>query len=294
MWIFNQIIYLGPVGIIVECELINDKFYAYDIIQHNSKNVSNKPFCSRLKLLESLEGIWDRLLIKKFIRLTSDNYKRSIHDLVKDDNNCKQSIDNFPEIKPEYTIDGIIFTSANDSYMNTKFYKWKPVESMTIDFLAKLCPSTLLGISPYISKQDHDLYILFVGIYEKEFNSLGLEKIRDYKYIFPNHGTIREQKREKIYFPIQFAPSDNPMAYMFMYPKSNESIDNKVVELRYTSTGWELLRIRTDRDHDILNKNYYGNNYKVAELIWRNYSNPLTLDLLCSDIISLEDQFYLR
>jgi hypothetical protein len=297
MYIQPNILF-GPVGIIVECELIDGKFYAYDIIQYNNKNISNKPFSSRLELLKSLEGIWDRLLIKRFIRLTDNNYKQSIRDLAGIDN--KQSTEDLSETSfqsitsQEYTTDGIIFTSANDSYMNTKFYKWKPVESMTIDFLAKQCPPTLLGISPYISKEGYDLYLLFVGIYDKEFYGLGLEKIRDYKYIFPMHEQKYKKTRENIYFPIQFAPSDNPMAYIFMYPKSDESIDGKVVELRHIATGWELLRVREDRVNDVLNKNYYGNNYKVAELIWRNYSNPLTIDLLCSDIDSLENEFYFK
>jgi hypothetical protein len=261
---------------IIECEMINDKFYAYDIIQYSGKNILQRPFSARLILLESLAGIWDKLLIKKFIRLTSDNYKQTIRD--------------FLETNRGYDTDGIMFTSANDNYMNTKFYKWKPVELMTIDFLAKRCPSSLIGMAPYLSKEGYDLYLLFVGIYEKEFNSLGLEKIRDYRYIFPSY----ERGYEKTYFPIQFAPSDNPMAYMFMHPTSSESMDNKVIELRYTSAGWELLRIRADRDHDLINKNYYGNNFKVAELIWRNYSNPLTIDLLCADIDSFDDEIYFK
>jgi len=263
---------------IIECELVNDHFYAYDIIKYDGCNISKNSFSDRLERLKSLTGLWHRLSIKKFARLTNDNYKQTIQNFVIGS-------------KDGYNIDGIVFTSAKNNYMNTKFYKWKPVESMTIDFLAKRCPSSLLGITPYTCKEGHDLYLLFVGINAKEFSSLGLEKIRDYKYLFP---TLQES-----YFPIQFAPSDNPMVYMFHHSvytsngTSNDNIDGRVVELRWAD-GWKLVRIRADRDNDIVNKNYYGNNYTVAELIWRNYSNPLTLELLCSDIDVFESEFYFK
>ena len=43
---------------------------------------------------------------------------------------------------------------------------------------------------------------------------------------------------------------------------------------------WKLYRIREDREQDVKTGKYFGNNYRIAEITWRNYQNPLTLELL--------------
>lgn len=258
---------------IIECELIDGVFYAFDIIKYDGLSCVNKIFDARLKLMTNLMGIWNKLVIKNFVKLTKENYSTQIK-ITKN-------------IKHIYEVDGIIFTSCNDFYVNTKFYKWKPMKNMTIDFVAKKCPVNLLGVSPYIVKPGRELYILFSGIKLDEFKKFNMTKMQYYNTMFPTH--------DGNYFPIQFSPSDSPNAYLFWHPISSDEItlDNKIIELRY-STEWELVRVRADRVSEFQTKNYFGNNFKVAELIWRNYSNPLTLRAMCSNIESLHKNSYFK
>lgn len=262
---------------IIECELIDGVFYAFDILKYDGYDCVDKPFTERLKLMYMMSNIWDKLIIKNFVRLTMDNYSTQIRSWSK--------------LSNVYNIDGIIFTSANDTYKYTKYYKWKDIKNMTIDFVARKCPSKLLGIYPYIVKPDTDLYLLFSGIKLTEYNKFNMKKVQYYNTMFPSH--------DGAYFPIQFSPSDNPNAYLFWYKKndgndSNDSdLDNKIVELLYEDE-WKLIKIRNDRIAEFQTKNYFGNNFKVAELIWRNYSNPLTINLLCAKLESFSNDFYFK
>lgn len=270
-------IYFSLGETIIECEMINDKFYAFDILKYDGVITSDKTFNERIKFLHMIANTWDNLVIKDFVQLTKDNYA--------------QSIKSFITANKIYETDGIIFTSANASYKSTKFYKWKDVKNMTIDFLVKKCPNNLLGISPYINKEGMDLYILFSGITYNEYMKFNLNKIKYYNEIFISH-------IGKDYFPIQFSPSDNPMAYLFWQPNVAK-LDDKIVELRVIYDNnqqfqWELVRIRDDRIDDVKKKNYYGNHFKVAELIWRNYSNPLKIEDLCTSLEDFSKNFYFK
>lgn len=276
-------IYFNIGETIVECELIDGIFYAFDILKYDGVDCINKNFENRLKILTMLtdEGdSWGKLKIKEFIKLSKETYQNDIREFVKDLQ------------KRDYYCDGIIFTSISHIYKSTKFYKWKPPLDMTIDFIAKKCPNELLGCNPYKSKEGYDLYLLFSGITLKEYKKLNMKTMDKYKTIFSS------RQNNATYFPIQFSPSDNPIAYLFWHPSNSEfgNLDNKIVELRLQKecNTWELIRIREDRVNDFKKKNYFGNNFRVAELIWRNYSNPLTLDLICSDISDLSTEFYFR
>jgi SAM-dependent methyltransferase len=253
---------------IIECERINDKFYAYDIIQFNGVNVSNVTFDKRLNYLHRVQ--WPHLIVKKFVKLTKETYQRDIRTFYE---HCVSSTD--------YGTDGIIFTSCNSAYRTTEFYKWKPVHDMTIDFVVKKCPKELLGISPYVVKEGYNLYLLFAGISLKDAKKMNISRIQHYGKLFP--------LVDKHYFPIQFTPSDCPGAYMWYC--ADQDLDGKVCEFNYCD-GWILKKIREDRAHDFKKKNYYGNNFKVAEIIWRNFRNPLTLDLLCSSYGDIVKNFY--
>jgi hypothetical protein len=62
-----------------------------------------------------------------------------------------------------------------------------------------------------------------------------------------------------------------------------------VIELgltKYNTTSsvcipdWKLTRIRTDRDNDVNSQKYFGNDFRIAELTWNIFLDPLTLDEL--------------
>jgi hypothetical protein len=254
---------------IMECEKIGDLFYAYDIFQFKGLNVAKQPFHERLQYLHKIT--WKNLRIKEFISLDQKNYAEQITQFYE------------KSLQGEYEIDGLIFTSKTYDYKNTRFYKWKPVQNMTIDFVARKCPSELTGISPYDAKPNKTLYLLFSGINSNEFKKLGLAKIQYYTKLF--------SYTDHQYFPIQFSPSDYPNAYIWY--SDSPDLDNKIVELSFDKKRreWSLFRIRTDRKED-LEKKYYGNSFKVAEIIWRNFSNPLLLTDLCASYTSLSKDFY--
>jgi hypothetical protein len=264
---------------IMEGEYHEDIFYAYDILEYNGQNLTGDNFQTRYKTLVEFNGIWKGLHIKEFVRLTTDSYKKEIPKLV--ESNKKWNL----QKSKKYHIDGIIFTSAMNRYTKTKFYKWKPYTDITIDFLAKRCPKLLQGISPYVSKRGKQLYVLFNGVNKNTYKKLNIQKIKYYDTLFPRYGGD--------YFPIQFSPSDNQIAYLFWH---DTDIDGKVVELNRDtkSDEWNLVKIREDRMIDMKNKTYYGNDYRVAELIWRNYVNPLTVADLTMDIEDLAKDFYFQ
>jgi hypothetical protein len=254
---------------IIECEKVGDLFYAYDIIQYDGVCVAQATFEKRLDYLKRIK--WVNLRIKKFVKLTKENYQVKIKEFY------EESLQN------TYNIDGLIFTSYDSSYRSTRFYKWKPVHDMTIDFIARKCPKELAGISPYDIKPGFTIYLLFSGISSKEFKKLNMTKVQYYNKLF--------SYTDKYYFPVQFSPSDYPNAYIWYCPDNIGDIDNKIVELNFNGE-WRLNKIRNDRSDDFEKKQYYGNNFKVAEIIWRNYSNPLTLDLVCSSYDKLSSDFY--
>lgn len=253
---------------IVECEKVGDIFYAYDIIKYDDESICNETFDTRIRYLYKLLDKFAQLRIKKFVKLSKENYSDELLKMIDDHDK-------------EYETDGIIFTSSNNKYKETKFFKWKPIENTTIDFLVRKCPNELLGISPYIVKPGKTLYILFCGISIKEYKKLGLSKVKYYNKLFSFINTK--------YFPIQFCPSDNPNAYLFW--EENHELDSKIVELIFDKE-WEFIRVRNDRSDDYKKNNYYGNNFRVAEIIFRNYSNPLTKKLLTSSLQDLSKDFY--
>jgi hypothetical protein len=254
---------------ILICEMIGDIFYAYDCVKYDGVNCANENLDKRLSNLNNIitkAKEWESLKLKETIKLSSTN-----------------DVKKFMKTPPtEYENDGIIFTS-NNQFNKTKFFKWKQVTHRTIDFLLKDCPKNLLGIYPYVSKPGHNLYILFSGINARDYTKFNMKKIQYHDIMFPIQTSS--------YFPIQFSPSSEPFAYLFW--DEDKNLDNKIVELRYKN-GWKFIRIREDRADDFKKKNYYGNNFRIAERIWQNYKNPLTKKLLGASPEELSDGLYFR
>ena len=243
---------------IFDSEEYENKYYIFDVLVWNGINVANKPFYERLNIFSKIKN--DILLIKPFIKLD--------HDYI-------NTIKEFKKEEKKYKIDGIILTPYDESYSEMKVYKYKPVEHLTIDFLIKKCPTSLLGISPYeLKNKNNTLYILFCGISQSAFKILKMSLIKNYSHIFP---AINVRQLPK-YFPIQFEPSNKDFAYLF--ESTDDSLDNKVGEFikDFDSDIWKLIKIREDRIQSVLNGNYFGNDYRFAELNWMSYEDPLIIE----------------
>lgn len=267
--------------VIIDCELLNDTFYIFDVLWFKLNLSPDKPqinaymcpFELRLEVMRALDlskiQIKDHtLVIKTFVKF-DNNYCESIKHLLKSN-----------DLTPN---DGLIFTSSREPYTTTVSYKWKPIECLSIDFVLKKCPQQLLGIIPYIKKRKQTLYLLFVGIRPDMCRLFGIKKVQYYGMLF------RGLKRGD-YFPIQFAPSSDPDAYLFWH--DDGSLDNKIAELTRVDGTWRLLRLRGDRLDDYANEQYFGNDFRVAECIWNRFENPFTVDHLTMPVDKFKSEFY--
>lgn len=255
------------------------KLYIFDIIALNNKTTSDIPFEDRYKLIN--DGYNKVKIInaecKEYIKLTK-NYKQELEIFYNKKKNSKN-----------YKIDGLIFTPTsmvnnttykykiNSNYNNMIGYKWKPIEEITIDFYIKELPKNLYDHYPYndFNTKSKTIYILFSGISKQDFDKLNMTYLTNYTKIIP------EEFINKNYFPIQFSTSDKPINYIYI--SDNNKLDGLIGEFLYSNDKWELKKIRLDRTVELNRGEYFGNYFKIAELIWNNIKNPLTFDMLISD-----------
>jgi hypothetical protein len=259
-------------------------FYAFDVVLLRGENYAETGYEVRASQLaaatELLRSYGLDARPKTVIRLTAsspETLKAQFQD---------------PEFSPRpYETDGRILVEPGKPYSSTVSYKWKSSEDTTIDFLARKPSAKTLGKLPYSALPGHELYFLFVGINPDLFSALGLELVPGYRDIF---GTKHREQGRGAYFPVQFAPSDSPHAYVYQHPKQHpggdrfwtENLEGKIVELRCTGDcaaagnntlpAWELVRLREDRARELNTGTYFGNDFRTAELTWLNYIDPFT------------------
>ncbi len=240
----------------------------FDAMVFRDENISKTGFTNRLKFLEPGAELVSKFVIPSGNRTTPAKYRRLDEDL-------ETGFREIWDADREEPVDGLIITEPDEPYLTTKNYKWKPYSHNTIDFLAMKCPQKLLGIKPYEVRPGYDLYLLFVGINHTMREKLGLGFIPHYRSMFP----IDNEN----YYPIQFSSSANPLAYLYWHKTEDKSmiIDRQIVELSRNeqNTEWVFHRVRTDRK---MEKNYFGNDFKTAELTYLNYIDPFSLEDLWS------------
>lgn len=246
---------------ILDGELHNNNFYPFDIIVYKGKEINNLKFKDRInKIMENKESFGFPIKFKEFIKLDKNKYE--------------EQLKKFYNKKKKYKTDGLIFINMNNNYEETKNYKWKPQEKKTIDFVVRKCPKKLLGISPYIKKNDKTLYLLFNGINKQHYEKLNINLLPFYKELFYKYVN-------KNYFPLQFSPSLFPHVHIFH--DKRDDLDNKICEMLYTKDGWILKRIREERQKSYINGDDFGNYFLIAEKIWLDTFNSLKFD----DLIKL-------
>jgi hypothetical protein len=145
-------------------------------------------------------------------------------------------------------IDGLIFTSKSEEII----YKWKPIEHITLEFMLKL---------------NDGIYDLYCGISRQMAQDLHLTFYGDGHYGYT-----------KFYSP------DNLNASTFTPTNENEEdLDGKICEMWFNKS-WSLVKVRTEYQPG----DYYGNDFRVCQLIFINYNNPL----LYSDLFDPPDQYF--
>lgn len=171
-----------------------------------------------------------------------------------------------------YKTDGIMFVVDGEPYHLTTWLKWKPLTHNTIDFMLVLLDGKVLGVPPYIAGVNQEAYVLCCGINADMRAKLGIRYMRGYKHYFPD--------RYGDYEPIQFTPSARPDDHVFVRNIDGKPglYDGLIVEMvkedGRIESPWSVMRVRADRTAD---KYYFGNDYKVAELTYQSYMDPLSI-----------------
>ena len=253
------------------------------------------------------------------IKIIAKSFK-TVTDYQSIFNCCDTILRNINQGYYQYKTDGLIFTPANTGVGSNMVgvagplmkitwdmsFKWKPMESNTIDFL--ITTKKDINSKDYIGNKFQDgintmselefvqykTLILRVGYDEKKHGYLNpcLAIIEDK---IPFAGDIDENES---YRPIPFYPSNpydpeanicnviiNPDQYgvLQMFTEEKEIFgDETIVEFRYDITRpphwrWIPLRVRYDKTAEYRNglKNY-GNAYHVANNNWYSIHNPVT------------------
>lgn len=255
-------------------------FYAFDAIVVAGEDISTDVFEKRLgRLSEAVE-----ILRKYEMPVVAKSYIKLGNPIELAKEIPSMYAGKYRSSGQSYKTDGLIFVEPGKSYIDTKNYKWKPPEHNTIDVLARRAPPSVLGKKPFIDTAGHKLYFLFVGINNELYTALGLERCSGYTELF---GATQAN-----YFPIQFSPSDVPLAYMYQHPNSSAlEIEGRIIEVRCgggcaaAGSGtvlpeWVITRVREDRKRELTSGQYFGNDFYTAELIWLNYVDPFPIEQL--------------
>ena len=243
---------------IVDCEIIDNTLYIFDILVYESIDITKENFDRRYSLLKKLTPVLDsyesELTIKvKYFRQITEDLQRSFKDVI--------------DYKPGYEYDGYMLINNTDSYMNTRSYKIKTQN--TIDFYLFKCPSEYLDKFNLVKKQGHILYILYVT-----FSKSDLSKFK----IKPLPLTLKYFKNFTNTIPMHFSPNDYPDAYLYYNKKDLGMYTIAEMDPKFNENGfqgWELIKIREDK---LLEQNYYGNYYTLAEEMWYANQNPLDIN----------------
>jgi SAM-dependent methyltransferase len=268
----SQLLERCETAFVAEGELVDGVLYLFDVMLFDTDLVYKYSYTARLayipKIIELLA--LESVTTKHFVTLSGEG-ESAVAALKA----------GFAELEKEtlgLPTDGIIFVEDNKEYLRTTSYKWKPLEQTTIDFLAKRYDFHFSSAAGGGLRAGYDLYFLFVGINVNMFNAVSMKLCQNYSKLFEGLGN-------RSYFPVQFSPSSCPMAFVYYHPASAEPIDGKIVEMGLTdpeepcgksgTPDWELIRVREDRTRDFEALNYFGNDFRVAELTWNNFLDPL-------------------
>lgn len=266
-------------------------FHAFDVVAVLGENVSAGGYESRVARLEEAVGVLRAFGLDARV-------KPVVHLTASEPGGLKAQFQSPVFAERPYGTDGRILVEPGKAYRDTVAYKWKSRWDTTIDCLARRPPSSVLGRLPYADAPGHELYFLFVGINPDLFDALGLVRVPGYRDLFP------PRSNSGSYFPIQFSPSDAPLAYLYQHPVEDprkgakkkgargwegwtRAIEGKVIEMRCAGSGeecsaagdlgtpdWQIVRVRLDRTREIKTQQYFGNDFRIAELTWLNYVDP--------------------
>lgn len=192
-----------------------------------------------------------------------------------------------------YEKDGLILYHPRGGFWETRVWKWKPLDKITLDFLAHVAPKSLRALPPYSSGPDGaTLLLLYVGVTAGRLDRLNMLRHPKMDEVFPHTLLFPEGDRE--YVPIQFSPPDQPYAYLWFVTEKElgfdpKTLSGKIVELGMDTTkesdsefpSWVFHRVREDREGDVRAGRFFGNDLTMTAIpSWLSLRNPLPLKQL--------------
>ncbi len=250
----------------------------FDVLVVAGTNVAEQGIESRVANIAKCVDIVSMCITDDQYQVVSARYKVASADTLEAD------LREIYDAEYDMPIDGIIASKPGDNYKDTLNYKWKPFEMNTIDFLAVRCPDSMLGSIPYINRPDQTIYLLFVGISQQYREQLGIGMLAQYSQMFHHGGNSNSANA---YYPIQFSPSFDPLAYIYHADNSLGDLHHKIIELsliipeaagdEIPNPYWKFHRVREDRK---MSATYYGNNFRTAELTYLNYIDKFPFEQL--------------
>lgn len=250
--------------IFLDGELVDNKFYLFDVIDYEKDKVYEKEYEDRLKYFSKLKDFNFSKIVKVILKKFYDGSSKKF-DIYNQ--------------KSDYEKDGLIivpkvsFDNFDSTYFKMSVFKWKPVDKLSIDFLTVKNPNS------------RNQFYLFCTINWNDFIKSNIKKIKNYEKI------LKDVKYNKDLFPIQFSTIRDPNLYMFETDdKLAEELKEPNISEYIYNNGWKHIRIRTDRQELLDKGKLFGNYYKVAERNMEAILNPLTLE----DLKNFEVKSYFK
>ena len=294
----------APLGDVRDYCLLDVEYYSpdlafvFDVMIWRGESLLNKPFKQRMARFKEAAALFPWLKEKPFIlmSLKAPERRRQLEALTKV--NAKTSkwvaLRGIP-------LDGIIFTPTqtgdSDGYHKMRVMKWKPAKDLSVDFLIKRAAlQTGAGLKDGLID-----YYMYCGASPRDIHRHRIQEFKSDAELFQNTGD---------YGPVRFMPSDSPMAFVFRSKRDDladqvgefrlvrraatSATNANTDEIQHTGMQWDLLRLRPDRLTDVANGNYFGNNFRVAELTWNSMMRPITIEELSTAGDSVDAGYFQR
>ena len=281
-------------------------YASFDMYYYNGKKITQNPLIvENANKSESSQCRYNYLL--KTDKLLKSKNEFTIEYMIKKHfyskdilNDCKNIL---TDIVYPYEIDGLIFTPAKLAvYSNyahkpeplteklawNKYFKWKPPEQNSIDFLVKKGNIITIDTVSYVE------FKLYVGYNASQIDYYTITDVFNYIYKYKQYKNVIKDRKK--YEPRLFMPKyyyEKGIDSSLIKLQANKDIrcdngdkidDDIIVEFNYNSSEenssmrWKPMRVREDKTRiyrqGILTKTL--NDYTVACDVWSSIHNPIS------------------
>lgn len=269
---------------ILDGEWVKEKFWMFDAIVVNNKDVTNTTLTNRLETAIPIAKALG-IEIKNQVHLSDGSIIGTKILKTTKAPTVAETIKKVMNAKYSYKLDGLIFTQVSSHYWGPqKPMKWKSPDQTTIDFLTIKAPDEALKSASYPPKKDHTIMFLFCGVRKSELQEL---KLTPFAYYQSCTLGLNISRAQDALIPIQFSPIQDSMAYIYYHPVSHSipvaQLHQHVAEFRYElkAKTWHLERLRPDRDVDVMRGVGFGNKFTPTAVdVFQGIQDPFIFEEL--------------